>query len=151
MPAVSHFRKPRVVNHTIDFGGVDVKFVYDANKLRDSWIQEWTALEAQSNGGKLNEMLDDLIINWDLTNDDGSAFPKTPDGIGDVFTIPDKALILRELLAAVRPSSEEGNASSASSESSAPAAELSGQESPSSPNGSQTSESQTVSASPSVT
>lgn len=148
MPAVSHFRRPRVVNHTIDFDGVAVKFVYDANKLRDSWIEEWTALEQQSEGGKLNEMLDDLIITWDLVNDDGSSFPKTPATIGEVFTIPDKALILRELLAAVRPSSEEGNASATSSAVMASVAEPSRPDSQTSPNGSETSASLTASASP---
>jgi hypothetical protein len=151
MPATpSHFKRPRVVNHTIDFYGVDVKFVYDANKLRDSWIQEWSALEEESQGGKLNEMLDDLIISWDIVNDDGSRFPKTAETIGDLFTIPDKSVVLRELMTAVRPSSEEGNASSTSSVALAPAEEPSKPDSPSSQNGSETLQPQTVSESPST-
>ncbi len=147
----SHFRKPRVVNHSIDFWGGDVKFVYDANKLRDSWINEWAAVEAQGDAGKLNEMLDDLIINWDVTNEDGTPFSKTAQTIGELFTIPDKTLILRELMTAMNPSSEEGNASSTSSGVSAPVAESSAPEPTISPNGSTTTESQNVSASPSVT
>lgn len=146
MPAVSHFRKPRVVNHAIDFYGEGVKFVYDANKLRDSWLNEWAALEAQSDGGKLNEMLDDLIIAWDITNDDGSAFPKNAETIGELFTIPDKTTILRELMTALNPTSEEGNASSASLPAMAPVEAPSSQDSPSSPNGSGTTESPNVSA-----
>lgn len=149
MPATpSHFKRPKVVNHTIDFDGVDVKFVYDANKLRDSWISEWSALEEESQGGKLNEMLDDLIISWDIVNDDGSRFPKTAETIGDLFTIPDKSMILQALMTAVRPSSEEGNESSTSSVVLAPAAEPSKLDSPSSPNGLETSISPPVSASP---
>ena len=144
----SHFKRPRVVQHPIDFHGEAVVFTYDANKLRDSWIQEWSVIEAQSDGGKLNEMLDDLIIAWDIRNEDGSAFPKSSQTIGDLFTIPDKSLILRELMTAQNPTEDEKRGSSEptdnpSGDSSAPAS--------TSPNGLDTSESPTVSASPSVT
>jgi hypothetical protein len=149
MPATpSHFRRPRVVNHTIDFFGVEVKFVYDANKLRDSWINEWAAIEQKSDGGKLNEMLDDLILGWDIRNDDGTEYPKSTETIGELFTIPDKSIILRELMLALNPTEDEKGGSSEpsstlSTDSTAPAE--------TSPNGSETSQSQTVSASPSVT
>lgn len=149
MPSVAHFRKPRVVNHTVDFYGEGVKFVYDANKLRDSWINEWAALEARSDGSKLNEMLNDLIIAWDITNDDGSAYPKTPEAM-ELFTIPDKTKIMRELMVALNPTSEEGNASSASSPAMAPVEAPSRPDSPTSPNGSANTESQTASESPST-
>ena len=147
----SHFHKPRVVNHAIDFWGGDVKFIYDANNLRDSWINEWAALEAQGDSGKLNEMLDDLIINWDIQNEDGTVFPKTPEAIGELFTIPDKTLILRELMTALNPSSEEGNESSTSTADTAPQAASSEEPSQTSPNGSAVSPLPNVSASPSVT
>jgi hypothetical protein len=149
MPATpSHFRRPRIVNHSIDFFGVAVKFVYDANKLRDSWINEWTAIEMQSDGGKLNEMLDDLILGWDIVGDDGTAYPKSPETIGELFTIPDKSTILRELMTALNPSEDEKGGSSEpsntlSTDSTQPVETF--------PNGSEHSQSQTVSASPSVT
>lgn len=153
MPATpSHFRRPRVVNHTIDFFGSDVKFVYDSNKLRDSWINEWAAIEAQSDGGKLNEMLDDLILSWDIVNDDGSPYPKSAETIGELFTIPDKSKILRDLMTAMNPTEDEKGGFQAPSPSpQSDSTEPTSTSQPQPSNGSQTSESPTTSASPSVT
>lgn len=117
MPATpSQIRRPRVVKHAVDFGeGVAVEFVYDRNKLTDAWMDEWAQSESEAKAPKLNEMLHDLILSWDILNDDGTPFPKTAENIGYLFSVPDKALIFGELLSAAKPSSAEGNVSPAHS------------------------------------
>jgi hypothetical protein len=152
----SQFKRPRVVRHTINFeGAAEVVFTYDANKLRDSWLEAWAAEEAQSNTGKLNEMLDDLIIGWDLINEDGTPYPKTAATIADVFTLPDKSLICEELLSAQKMTEAEKRGSSeplaSQPTTSTPPSTSSTESAPTLSNGSQTSESLPASASPSVT
>ena len=60
----------------------------------------------------MNAMLDDLILGWDVVNEDGTPFPKTEDNIGYLFALPDKGRIFQELVEAAVPSRAEGNASS---------------------------------------
>lgn len=114
MPATpSQLRRPRVVSHTIDFGDdVMVRFDYDRNKMTDVWMDEWTRLETEADTPRLNEMLADLIVSWDVVNEDGSPFPMTAENIGYLFALPDKAHVFQELITASVPSRAEGNASS---------------------------------------
>jgi hypothetical protein len=114
MPATpSQLRRPVVVNHTIDFGdGVTVKFVFDRNKLTDAWMNEWTRIENERNAPQMNAMLDDLVMSWDVLEEDGSPYPKNPETIGFLFTIGDKGRIFEDLIDASVPSRAEGNASS---------------------------------------
>ena len=51
----------------------------------------------------MNAMLDDLILGWDVVNEDGT-FPKTEDNIGYLFALPDKGRIFQELVEAAVPS-----------------------------------------------
>lgn len=150
MPATrSQLRRPVIVEHKVDFGdGVEVMFRYDRNKITDAWVREWTRHEEEQNAGALNEVLGDLIEAWDVLNDDGTPCPITADMIGELLSYPDKIKVLQELMTASVPSRAEGNASSASSAS--PSTD-SMQEQPSSPNGSDTSGSPSVSESLSPT
>ena len=94
MATAGQLRRAVIVNHTIDFGdNVTVKFVYDRNKITDSWMGQWEQLEAERNAPLMNAMLDDLILGWDVTNEDGTPFPKTEENIGFLFALPDKARI----------------------------------------------------------
>ena len=114
MPATpSQLRRPVVVAHTVTFGdGVDVTFQFDRNKITDAWLQEWSRLEEERNTSAINEMLVDLVVSWDVVNDDGSPYPLTAEAIGFLFTLPDKGRLVQELMRASVPSESEGKASS---------------------------------------
>ncbi len=150
MPATpGQIRRPVIVNHTVDFGdGVSVKFVYDRNKITDAWMNEWSALEEQADVSKLNETMDDLILSWDVVNEDGSPFPKTAENIGYLFALPDKGRIFQELVTASTPTRAEGNVSPEPSNT--PQSD-SAPPQPTPQNGPAPSASATVSASPSPT
>lgn len=116
MPATpSQLRRPIIREHTVDFGDdVTVTFVFDRNKITDAWMQEWIRLESEPDAtAKLNEMLADLIISWDVVNEDGSPYPMNAGSFGALFSLPDKGRVFKELVTASVPSSEEGKASSA--------------------------------------
>jgi hypothetical protein len=113
MATPGQLRRAVIVNHTIDFGdGVTVKFVYDRNKITDAWMGEWERLETERNAPLMNAMLADLILGWDVVNEDGTPFPMTEENIGYLFALPDKGRIFGELVQAAVPSRAEGNASS---------------------------------------
>jgi hypothetical protein len=111
----SQLRRPIIVNHTVDFGDeVTVKFVFDRNKITDAWMQTWVRLESEPDAsGKLNEMLADLVVQWDVVNEDGSPYPMNAEAMGTLFSLPDKGRIFQELVRASVPSDAEGKASSA--------------------------------------
>ncbi len=150
MPATpSQLRRPVVVNHTVDFGdGVTVKFTFDRNKITDAWMEEWTRLETEQDISTLNQALNDLILAWDIQEEDGTPYRKTPETIGYLFALPDKGRIFRELVEAAVPTRAEGNASSEPS-STPQSASAEPQQTP--PNGATPSASPPVSASPSLT
>lgn len=150
MPATpSQLRRPIVVDHTIDFGdGATVLFRFDRNKITDAWLQEWSRLEEDRNVSAINEVLADLIVSWDVQNEDGTPYPLTAEAIGFLFNLPDKSRIVQELMRASVPGEAEGKASPATSVEVSPASSVT--ETPS-PNGAPTSTLQPVSASPSPT
>lgn len=151
MPAtLSQLRRPILVDHTVDFGDdIVVTFRFDRNKITDAWLREWAQLEATPDAtSAINQALADLIHAWDITNDDGSAFPPTADNIGAVFSLPDKSSLVQELMQAGRPTRAEGKASSEPSSTPPSTSEA---PAPTSPNGPTTLPSPAGSASPSLT
>ena len=72
MPATrSQIRRPKLVDHTVDFGeDVMVTFTFDANKMTDAWLADWSKHEEDTNAPQLNEMLADLIERWDILESD---------------------------------------------------------------------------------
>ena len=58
-------------------------------------MNQWTLLETERNAPLMNAMLDDLILGWDVVNEDGTPFPKTEDNIGYLFALPDKGRIFQ--------------------------------------------------------
>jgi hypothetical protein len=112
MPATrDQVRRPKIVDHTVDFGeGVTITFSFDANKMTDGWIADWTRLEDESNAPQMNEMLEDLIERWDiLETEGGPVIPVSAEEIGKLFSLPDKLRLFKEFVGL--PSDAEGNAS----------------------------------------
>jgi hypothetical protein len=149
MPATrGQIRRPKHVQHTVDFGeDVSVTFTFDANKITDAWMDEWTRHEEESNVPQINAMLADLIETWDILEDEnGPAVPVSADEVGALFSLPDKLMLMREFCGL--PQDSEGNASrnisstQSSDSTSTPASH---------PNGQQTSATPEPVASPSLT
>jgi citrate synthase len=112
MPATrEQVRRPKIIDHTVDFGdGVMITFSFDANKMTDEWMDEWTRHEEESNVPQLNAMLADLIERWDiLEHEGGPTIPVSAEEIGKLFALPVKLRLMREFLGL--PSDAEGNAS----------------------------------------
>jgi hypothetical protein len=148
MPATpNQVQRQKIVSHTVDFGdGVTVDFSFDRNKITDAWFDRWGQLEKERSSGALNVVLHDLLLGWDMVNDDGSPYPLTPENLR-IFSIPDKGLIVEELMRAAVPQRAEGEGSSAiSSTPSTPSME----QPASHPNGPQPSLSPAPSESPSL-
>lgn len=120
MPVPSQIRRAIVVDHTIDFGGVEVTFRFDRNKITDTWMNAWTALENEQATGAINIALADLIEDWDIRNEDGTPYPPTPENIGYLFSLSDKGRIVKELMTAGEPTRAEGEDSAATSSSAKP-------------------------------
>lgn len=112
MPATrSQIRRPKVIDHTVDFGdGVTICFTFDANKMTDAWMADWSEAEETSDVPQLNAMLADLIEAWDLLETEGGpVVPVIAEEIGKLFSLPDKFRLLKEFIGL--PSDAEGNAS----------------------------------------
>lgn len=112
MPATrSQVRRQKLVTHSVDFGdGVVIAFTFDANKMTDAWMEQWTRHEQEESAPQLNASLADLIEAWDiLETEDGPPVPVTADEIGNLFSLRDKLRLMHEF--AGLPSDAEGNAS----------------------------------------
>jgi hypothetical protein len=150
MPATPNsLRRPKLKTISLDFGEGDcVSFTFDRNKITDAWMEDWDRLEQERDIALMNEALADLIIAWDIVNEDGSPYESSAEHIGFLFNIADKALILREMITATAPTEAEKRGSSKLS--STPSSD-STEQAPNSPNGSETSPLPAPSASPSPT
>jgi hypothetical protein len=150
MPATpSSLRRPKLATVQLDFGEGDiVAFTFDRNKITDAWMEEWARAEEERDTGFMNEALADLIVRWDIKGDDGSAYDPSAEHIGHLFTVADKASILREMMMATVPTEVEKRGSSTPS-ATPPSNSLRPPQD--SPNGSTTSPSPTPSTAPSST
>lgn len=120
MPATpSQLRRRTTVHRTVEFvsdeGSAEVTFSYDRNKITDSWLTEWTELERGREGHAMNEVLLDLLISWDIQEEDGSPVPITIENLSALFNIPDKVMLIGELISGAQPTRAEGEVSSAGS------------------------------------
>jgi hypothetical protein len=129
----------------MEMGEINLRIVVDAQRTNLRWLAGVQSWNPETDVGKLAEMLEAVIVEWDVED-----FPPTAENIS--LLSPHQAANLAEaIMRGIAPSSEEGNGSSLPSSASATAEESSGEVSQSSLNGSPTIDSQTVSASPSGT
>jgi hypothetical protein len=134
-----------VIEVPVSFSGQPVLTLQvDRNKVSRRW-----AATADAN---FYEALSQVVVGWDLVEDDGSPSSLTPEtwlGLG--LTLRHESELVEQLVLASSTSRAEGNASSASSGATAPAEGSSKPDSQTSPNGSDTSPSPSVSVSQSPT
>jgi hypothetical protein len=145
MPDISGATQPEPVTITVEIG-IPVEIVFDSNKITPRWHKEATKRDEDEDPFALPATLADVILSWNMTKAD-QPYEPTAENIA-VLSYPKQSVMLREIMKAAVPTSEEGNGSGAtrSSQSSA---------SSSTPetlqNGTQPSPSPTPSASPSPT
>lgn len=145
---VSDLTRPKPVAASIDLGDGDVvNVIFDRNKVTPRWIEESQQRVENSEAQATSQMLADVILEWDVTEDDDSPYAITPDNIMRL-SLGVQALLFRHIFRSAMPADAEGKALSGppsmlSSGSTAPAA--------GSPNGQEISPSPAVSASQSLT
>ena len=117
MPAIRELLAPMYQDHPVEIReGLIVTFRFDRMKINDEWILHWTQLEEAQSTGAINEVLGDLIEDWDVfENDEATKVPPTAENVGRYFNLETKGRIVRELMMAAPPSRAEGKASSAPS------------------------------------
>lgn len=145
MPDISGATQPEPVTVTVNLG-IPVELVFDANKITPRWHKHAIGRDAEENPFALPETLAEVILSWNMTKAD-QPYEPTAENIA-VLSYPKQSVMLREIMKAAVPTSEEGNDSSAT-RSSASSASSSMPAIP--PNGTQPSPSPTPSASPSPT
>lgn len=108
---VSDLTRPKPCNADIDFGDGDmVHVVFDVNKVTPHWVAEAKQRDEAEDVLSLPKCIADVMISWDVTNDDGSSYPPTAENIS-VLSHPALSTLLTRILKAAVPSDAEGKAS----------------------------------------
>jgi hypothetical protein len=124
-----------------------IEVTFDRNKVTPAWVTLAQQRDEDQDTLSLPKALADVLISWDVLNDDGTPFEPTPENIA-VLSYPAQSDLLRRIMEAAVPSRAEGNASPEPS-----SIPPSGSEAPAvtPPNGQVTSALPELSASPSPT
>lgn len=142
MPQV---RREKRVQVPIEFDdGLLINVVIDKNRTTSAWLN---SLDDSAGDEEACAWMAAVITGWDVEDENG-ALPVTGEAIFDNFDQEDLAVFLREVRAALIPSRAEKNSSSQPS--SEKPSILDSEPPSTSPNGSETSQLQPVSASPST-
>jgi hypothetical protein len=149
MPTIGQLTRVKHVDAVVDLGdGDQFKVTFDRNKITPAWVDAADRqAKEQQDVLALSSALAEVIVSWDVTADDGSEFPPNRENIG-ALSYGVQGELVAALIEASAPSRAEGEGSSPLSAS--PSTD-SAPESLAFPNGSETSPSPTVSASPSPT
>lgn len=104
---VSDITRQKPVEAVIDLGDGDtITLQFDRNMVTPAWVEE---------GRKdsfLSRALAEVILSWDVVNDDGSPYQPTPENLA-VFSFDAQSRLLEHIVEAAVPSRAEGNVSSA--------------------------------------
>lgn len=113
MPATrSHLTRPKPRQVIVDLGeGDSLNVVFNANAITPAWMREVQEHEEATDMQTLPKALAAVILQWDVTEDDGSEFSPTVENIA-VLSFPAQNALLTSILKATVPTSEEGNGSS---------------------------------------
>lgn len=104
---VSDLTRQKPVEVVIDLGDGDAVTVqFDRNMVTPAWV------EAGREDAFLSRALSEVILSWDVVNDDGSAYEPTSEHLA-VLSFDAQARLLERIVEAAVPSRAEGNASSA--------------------------------------
>jgi hypothetical protein len=144
----SHLTRPKPRQVAIDLGeGDTINVVFDTNKITPAWMRDAQERDNEQDSLSLPKALSDVIISWDVTEDDGSSFAPSAENIA-VLSYPAQSELLTRILTTAVPTRAEGEVSSELS--SSPAA-TSSEPVPALQNGPQPSPLPAPSASPSPT
>lgn len=145
---VSELTRQKLKDISIDLGdGDSITLTFDLNGVTPAWVSETQRRDQEQDVLSLPKCLSEVIIKWDVTNEDGSEYPPLAENIS-VLSYGAQSRLLTQIMTASVPSDAEGNASSgtpSSASSSSTQSELTSQ------NGQLTSPSPAPSASPSPT
>lgn len=109
---VSELTRVKPVNADIDLGDGDtIALTFDRNKVTPAWVTLAQKRDQDQDALSLPKALADVILSWDVTNDDETPFAPTPENIA-VLSYPAQSDLLRRIMEQAVPSSAEGNASS---------------------------------------
>lgn len=111
MPSIGQITRQVIREAHVDLGEGDVVVVkFDRNKITPAWIQESEQRE-KSDSQSLPKGLAEVILDWDVTDNDGSPYPPTAENLARL-SYPVQAEILGAMVKAAVPSRAEGNDSS---------------------------------------
>lgn len=101
MPTRSHLSRPRPRNATIDLGDGDtLNITYNANALTGPWLDGGLLRDAEGDTQSLAKALAEVMLGWDLTEDDGTLIAPTAEEIA-TLSYPVQTGILDGILNAV--------------------------------------------------
>lgn len=121
MPAISNLTRAKPTTATVDLGDGDTVTVeFDRNRITPAWVKAASEREAGEDPMSLPSALAEVILNWDVTNDDGTPFPPLMENLA-VLSFPAQNGLLRAMLQAAVPGAAEGNASPHTSAAPSPA------------------------------
>lgn len=110
MPALSSVTRPFPVTVRVPIGdGEVVELVYDQNAMTRGWVKRLGSETGVGAVEALSAALIEILLSWDIVNDDGTPTPITAEVLADLPL----AFLRRvdEAIELTMPGSEEGNAS----------------------------------------
>lgn len=112
---VSDLTRQKPVSTTVDLGDGDtVTLTFDRNRVTPAWVQLAQKRDEDQDALSLPKALADVLLGWDVTDDDGAVFPPVADNIA-VLSYPAQRDLLARIMEAAVPSDAEGKASPATS------------------------------------
>ena len=112
MPATrSHLTRPKPRQVVVDLGDGDIiNVVFDSNRITPAWMRDAETRDSERDALSLSKALAEVIMRWEVTDDDGSVFEPNADNIA-VLSYPAQAQLLERIIEAAIPSSAEGEGS----------------------------------------
>ncbi len=110
MPTLSN-RPQKIVGAAVELGPdyiVNVRF--NASALTPAWVRDTQRRADDSDPLSMAKAVADILVEWDVTNDDGSPYPPTADNLA-VFSFVELGAFVERMIEAATPASAEGNAS----------------------------------------
>jgi hypothetical protein len=112
MPELRNLQRPRPTTAVIEMGeGDQVRVTFDRNKITSEWDRENRRQAEDPTGGTLAKALADVILMWDVTEDDVPLSPTVANI--ERLSIPAQGDLFYRIMKASAPSDAEGEVSGA--------------------------------------
>lgn len=113
MPVSRTGRKAKERAIRIDVGGgEDLNILFNSRRMTPGWLARMTERESAGDVLAFSRGMVEVIISWDMVEEDGSPTPLTVEYLADSFDLEEMGELMKKLVEAATPSSEEGNVSS---------------------------------------